>query len=220
MSRVRVDHARAHNAVKRGGGQARVELESGMAAAAEAKLVAFLKGELRPADGQARLDLALVAQAKALPHTAAGLDAAAFAAEPNLADDLQAQHRYNAACVAALAAAGRGEDAAKLDDPERARLRRQARDWLRADLARYTKQLERTTPADRAWVRQHLLHWQKDTDLAGLRDAAALANLPADEPKAFAQLWADVAALLLKAEEKGGSGPPPTEKGPAPRQVK
>jgi len=41
--------------------------------------------------------------------------------------------------------------------------------------------------------------WQKVTDLAGIRDAAALANLPADEQKAFTQLWADVAALLKKA---------------------
>jgi hypothetical protein len=39
----------------------------------------------------------------------------------------------------------------------------------------------------------------KVTDLAGIRDAPALANLPADEQKAFTQLWADVAALLKKA---------------------
>ena len=40
----------------------------------------------------------------------------AFAADPNLADDPGSRHRYNAACSAALAAAGQGEDAAKLDD--------------------------------------------------------------------------------------------------------
>ena len=43
---------------------------------------------------------------------AARLYADAFAAEPKLAADLQQQHRYNAACSAALAAAGEGEDAA------------------------------------------------------------------------------------------------------------
>ena len=42
----------------------------------------------------------------------------------------------------------------------------------------------------------------EDPDLAGIRDAAALAKLPADEQKAFTQFWADVAALLKKAEEK------------------
>ena len=48
-------------------------------------------------------------------------------------------------------------------------------------------------------MQQTLRHWQQDTDLAGIRDAAALAKLPADEQKAFTQLWADVAALLKKA---------------------
>ena len=40
----------------------------------------------------------------------------------------------------------------------------------------------------------------KVTDLAGIRDAPALANLPADEQKAFTQLWADVAGLLKQVE--------------------
>jgi hypothetical protein len=49
-------------------------------------------------------------------------------------------------------------------------------------------------------VQQALQYWQQDRDLAGLRDAAALAKLLADEQKAFTHLWADVAALLKKAE--------------------
>jgi hypothetical protein len=49
-------------------------------------------------------------------------------------------------------------------------------------------------------VRQRLRHWQQDGDLAGLRDAAALAKLPAEERAACERLWADVAALLKKAE--------------------
>jgi tetratricopeptide (TPR) repeat protein len=127
---------------------------------------------------------------------AARLYGEAFAADPKLADDLEAGHRYNAARVAALAADGPGEDVAKLDDKERAHLRRQALDWLRANLTLRTKQLEAGTPADRAAVRQAMLSWQNDPALAGLRDAAALAKLPAEEQKAFTQLWADVAALL------------------------
>jgi len=47
-----------------------------------------------------------------------------------------------AARAAALAAARKGEDAAKLDTKEQARLRQQALDWLRADLALHTKQAE------------------------------------------------------------------------------
>jgi hypothetical protein len=88
-----------------------------------------------------------------------------------------------------------------LDDKERARLRKQAVDWLRADFALRTKQME-AGKADGATAQKALRHWQQDTDLAGIRDAAALAKLPADEQKAFIQLWSDVAALLKKAEEK------------------
>ena len=39
-------------------------------------------------------------------------------------------------------------------------------------------------------------------ELAGLRDPAALAKLPAEERQAGQQLWADVEALLRKAQRK------------------
>jgi eukaryotic-like serine/threonine-protein kinase len=171
-------------------------------AALEAKLPALLKGEFRPGDNGERLALAAVCQAKKLPHAATDLYAAAFAADPKLADDVKAAHRYNAARNAALAAAGQGEDAARLDDPERSRLRKQALDWLRADLGLRGKQLEGDKPADHTEARQALRYWQTDADLAGIRDKEALARLPAEEQKAFAQLWADVAATLQKAEQE------------------
>jgi hypothetical protein len=130
-----------------------------------------------------------------------GLEAIAdaFAAEPTLADDLNAKHRYNAACSAALAAAGQGKDAAKLDAKERARWRRKALDWLRADLEAWRKALDEGKPSDRAKALAALRHWQQDADLAGLRDEKALAGLPTDERDACRKLWADVAALVQKA---------------------
>ena len=128
--------------------------------------------------------------------------AEALESEPGLANDLRAAHRYNAACAAALAAAGQGEDAAQLDDRERTRLQKQALDWLRADLTLRTKQLESGPPADRAAAQQALRHWQKDPDLAGLRDQEALAQLPPEERAACERLWADVAALVKKAQTR------------------
>jgi tetratricopeptide (TPR) repeat protein len=110
-------------------------------------------------------------------------------------DPKMAGCRYNAACAAALAA-GQSKSAAKLDDKERARLRKQALDWLREDLALLTKQLKSGQPAERAAAQQALRQWQQDGDLAGLRDKDALARLPTEERTAFAKLWADVAALL------------------------
>jgi thiol-disulfide isomerase/thioredoxin len=47
-----------------------------------------------------------------------------------------------------------------------------------------------------------LRRWQEDRDLAGIRDAAALTKLPAEERAACTQLWADVAALVQKAQER------------------
>jgi tetratricopeptide (TPR) repeat protein len=167
-------------------------------AALEAKLPAFLKGEFQPRDGEERLGLARICQGKRLHRQALDLYAAAFA-DPKLAGDLRAAHRYNAACYAALTAPGKGEGAADLDDAGRTRFRQQALDWLRSDLALLGRRLETGQPADRAAVQQTMLHWQKDTDLAGLRDAAVLARLPTGEQRAFAQLWADVAAFLKKA---------------------
>jgi hypothetical protein len=41
--------------------------------------------------------------------------------------------------------------------------------------------------------------WKQDADLAGLRDAGALVQLPAEEHKALARFWADAAALLKTA---------------------
>jgi hypothetical protein len=171
-------------------------------AALEARLPSFPKGELKPRDARECLDLVGVCHAKKLHHAAARLYADAFAADAKLADELKAGHRYNAACHAALAAVGQGEDAAQLGDKERGRLRRQALDWLCADLALRGKQLQTEKPADRAAVRQALRHWQKDADLAGVRDKEALDKLPAEDQKAFTQLWADVAATLKKAQEK------------------
>jgi tetratricopeptide (TPR) repeat protein len=154
----------------------------------------LLQGEEQPASAEESLDLVDLCQRQGMNAAAARFWATAFAADPRLADDLKTGHRYNAACCAALAAAGQGEDAAKLDDQERTRLRQQALDWLRADLALWDKQLESGQPAARAAVQQQIKHWQQDRDLEGIRDAAALAKLPAEERAACERLWLHVAA--------------------------
>jgi tetratricopeptide (TPR) repeat protein len=163
----------------------------------------FLKGDFKPTTNSERLALAKLATDKKMYRASAGLYADAFAADPKLADDLQSGHRYNAACCAALAAAGQDEDAARLDDKERALLRQQALDWLRSDLTLHIKQLESAEPADRSEVCRKLKHWQQNSDLAGIHDTAAVSILPPDVQKTISQLWADVADLLNKAARKG-----------------
>ena len=130
--------------------------------------------------------------------TAAAWYAEAFAVEPKLAHDPRAFHRYNAACAAALAGTGQGHDADKLREDERARLRKQALDWLRADLAMYATRLQGSDAQDRKIMQKLLEHWQRDDDLIGIRESAALAKLPAGERASAVQLWADVENLLRK----------------------
>src|SRR5262249_28431375 len=124
--------------------------------------------------------------------TAAALYAAALAQQPSFAPE----HRYNAACAAALAGCGQGKDAAALTAAERLRWRRQALTSLRADLAARGKQLKSGFPGQAARARRSLEHWRRDPDFAGVRDREALARLPAEEQAAWRKLWAEVDALL------------------------
>src|SRR5262249_55236693 len=108
-------------------------------------------------------------------------------------------HRYNAACFAALASAGQGEDAGKLKGGKRVALRRQALTWLHADLTALGRLLASGSPQGRPFIVQALRHWQKDSDLLGIRDKGALAKMSAEERAACEKLWSDVAALLKTA---------------------
>jgi serine/threonine-protein kinase len=161
-------------------------------AALERKLPAVLRGQVKPASAAEGLQLAQLCQLAKRHAAAARLYAAAFAADARLAGDLRAGARYNAACAAALAAAGQGADAALLDDKGRTRWRKQALDWLRADLSAWAKS------ADRALLEQRLKHWQRDGDLVAVRDEGSLANLPPAECRAWRKLWSEVADLLRK----------------------
>jgi serine/threonine-protein kinase len=165
------------------------------------RLTTVLEGKVKPADAAEQLALAaLCRQYKGLYSTAARFFAAAFAEQPQLADDLKAGHRYQAAGVAALAGCGRGKDTAKLDDQERARLRQQALDWLRADLALWAKQLSTAEPSEREAIAKKLRSWQTDAAFSGVRDAKPLADLPEQERADWQKLWAEVDSLLSKIQ--------------------
>jgi serine/threonine-protein kinase len=167
----------------------------------ESKLPPIMDGKEEPADAAESLALAQLCQEpfKKLYAAAARFYFQSFAQGAQLADDVQKWHRYSAAGVAALAGCGQGKDADKLDDKERARLRKQALEWLKADLAHWTKQAESDQPQA---VQQTMKHWQADADFTGVRNPDALAKLPAEERAAWQQLWDDVAAVLKKAESK------------------
>jgi tetratricopeptide (TPR) repeat protein len=182
--------------------------------ALDRKLSAILNGKARPADVAEELGLAWLCQQpyKRLYAASANFYAAAFKAQPRLAEDLQAGHRDNAACAAALAGCGQGKDADQSDDRERGRLRRQAVDWLRADLAAYRRLLEKAPDRAGPAIRERLRHWQQDTNFAGIREAEALAKLPEAERAAWQKLWADVAGLLTQARGKATAEAKPKDR--------
>jgi len=161
------------------------------------RLPAVLDGKDRPADAR---ELAAFADLCYQPFVkryaaAARFWTEAFAADTKLAEDWAASNRYNAACCAALAGYGRGNDAARLDDKEKARLRQRALDWLIYELAHWRSLAQSSKADDRALVRKTLQHWQEDSDLAGVR-GDALAKLQQTERDAWKKLWADVKAAL------------------------
>jgi tetratricopeptide (TPR) repeat protein len=164
------------------------------------KLPAILSGRQQPADTSERLGLAELCQLPGNKRYAAALKlyTEAFAAEPSLTGDIPSDPRYNAACCAARAGCGLGEDANQFEANERARLRRQALDWLRTDLAACQKVLERDPPKTAA-VQQRMQHWLQDPALAGVRRPPALAKLPEAERAGWRSLWLAVKELFFRA---------------------
>ncbi len=96
---------------------------------------------------------------------------------------------YSAACAWALASTGQG-DAAGLDDGERARLRKQALDWLRRQLVVHLRNRSLGDPPY-----YQMQGWQLEHALYGIREEASLAKLPAEERLEFELFWAEVAEL-------------------------
>ena len=165
----------------------------------EGRLPAVVQGKDRPAAADCH-DLAELCFVQKHYATAARLYAEALAATPQLTEDLRAGHRFNAARAAALAGGGHGDDVAGLGEPEREALRKQARNWLRLDLAAWAKKVDTGTEADRIQARKTLAPWRDDPDLAGLRDAETLERLTPSERQECRALWQDVAALLRRAQ--------------------
>jgi tetratricopeptide (TPR) repeat protein len=166
------------------------------------RLSAVLQGQAQPEDAGERLDLAWVAlrPSNGQYAAAARFYAEAFAAKEAPAN-LLAQHRYNAACASALAAAGKGAGAANLTDQERAGQRGQALDWLKADVTAWGK-LAAGPAEQRLRVRQTLTRWRADPALSSVRDKDALAKLPEDERAKWQELWGEVDGLLKRVGDK------------------
>jgi tetratricopeptide (TPR) repeat protein len=178
----------------------------------DARLPAFLRGEVQPADAAERDEYAQICYARKRYVAAARLFAQGRNVDPKSAAELEGSDRYRAACAAALAGCGRGDDAGQLDNKELAGWRNQALEWLRADLNAYRKLLPLRNPKERHRLQERLWVWQSDPALAGLRDATLDARVSAAEQESCKQLWREVQALLARAgtaEFRGPASPAP-----------
>jgi tetratricopeptide (TPR) repeat protein len=161
----------------------------------ESRLPAIVEAKEKPAPADL-LAAAELCYVKKHYATAAHLYGDAISVTPQLAEDLRAGHRFNAACAAALAGCKCGGDVAALSEPERASLRQRARDWLRLDLSAWEKELNTGTVGDIVQAHKALSQWRSDSDLAVLRDTNALERLPPDESQKCRALWNDVDLLF------------------------
>jgi superkiller protein 3 len=151
------------------------------------------KGELSPDD----LNVAARTLWNMQRYTvSARLLADALEARPALAERLG----YNAACAAAKAASGQGQDASTLSDSGRSHWRNQAVQWLRGDLDLKARQMASAGGKARAELQASLRQWLHEPALAILRDPPALAKLLARERETCQKLWHDVEQLLRGAE--------------------
>src|SRR5205807_1053191 len=134
---------------------------------------------------QGKLDDAIAAFRRCIE-----LNPNAAEAHINLGGALRRQGQF----AESLAAYRRGHqrgDGATLDEDERAHHRKQALDWLHADLKAREKQIEGADRRRRAEARQALRAWQREPTLATTRDAAALAKADAAEREAWHKFWGE-----------------------------
>jgi tetratricopeptide (TPR) repeat protein len=164
------------------------------------KLAALVAGKAQPADPLEAVSLAEFSHAFRHFHaTEARLYREAFDGKPALAADLKAGHRYHAACAAAQAGCGKGQDAGLLASKDKTQWRQQALAWLRANLEAWQQRFKDGKGEEVFALARKLTHWLADPDLAGVREAKELSVLPAAEQQAWRQLWAESAALAQQA---------------------
>jgi len=158
-------------------------------------LLAIVRGERAAASPQEWSDAAALAMNRQEHLAALHVCERALAADPKL---LEAYAIGSTAVgCAALAGCGRAGDAATLTDIERAALRGKAFVWLRA-LVNAWRELLAGTELQRAEALQCLE--TSYTDMAGLRDEAALNLLPAEEAENWRVLSREITELLEKGQ--------------------
>jgi hypothetical protein len=128
--------------------------------------------------------------------------AEAFKASPALARGRNGLDRYNAACEAALALRGKGEDDPAPDRDARLGLVSLALGWLEEERTVWETRLPGQSVSDRARIVAELNHWKHDPDLVAIRSPALIKGLPASHGDACVAFWAKIDGMLAQAAGK------------------
>jgi tetratricopeptide (TPR) repeat protein len=165
---------------------------------------------LAPTDITARNRLAALLARGGEPLAALELLRTGALANPGWLADPASVVRYNLACYACLAVTGKGKDAPP--PAERPALRKQALDWIAADLAAWRDRVAADPAKYRAVVHRMMAHWLTDPDLESVRDRADLEKLPIGEREGWAKIWAEIRGLR-EATAPPEVAPPPRPAG-------
>ena len=165
------------------------------------KLPGILEGKTTPASPDERIELAELCSFKRLNRAAARFYEEAFAERrPNWRTTWVPPTATTPPVPPRWPAAVRARTSTSSTRKSARRLRRQALDWLRADLEAWKRLLDKEPDKVRPIIVQQMRHWLADTDFAGVRGPQALAKLPEAERQPWQKLWDDVANTLARAQ--------------------
>ncbi len=175
---------------------ARDVAESQAQVATRERLRAILRGEIRALDNDERLQLIRHCDVYDWAAGAARLYAEMLEADPDMPRIRGGSPFLHAARYAARAGTGPTGDDPPPDDAAKARLRRQALAWMRAEFDAWTPQLAIDKPETRRRAVMYSRRYREDPALARLRDPKVLQALPEDERKGWEAFWGEVAARI------------------------
>ena len=112
-----------------------------------------------------------------------------------------------------MAACGRARGGDRLTATALPEARPAALGWLGADIAARSHLSRDTQAADRAQLLRVLGHWKVDSELAGDRDAWALAGLSEAECPGWLALWREIDELIASLKAGAGTGRPVADSG-------
>jgi hypothetical protein len=115
-------------------------------------------------------------------------------------------HFMDAARAAAVAGTGLSGDEPSPSPAERTKLRGMALNWMRADLDGWYRRFGPGREETRRRAAKYYRRFMEDPSVAGVRNAAELAMLPAVERDAWREFWHEVDTRILVAPEYRSRG--------------